>query len=229
MRPSHWIAAAALAFALVPAASAQPRSIERPGTVSHPGANAHFPERVGEFQRSDVVQYDADGNDVSASYNLVRGGDRLLISVYVYPAPQVASAPGSRSTADVARARLCRQQMTDIGLVIENQPQYRDTRRVENGAAAAVAGLGPGLNLRSVHNFTGPFSGREQEVRSETDLYCYVDGRWLVKYRASSNAAFDVREAIDTFIRTGPWPGRTPPPAPDETVMAPARDTSLPA
>ena len=219
MRLGHWIAAAALAFALAPAASAQPRSIERPGTIPHAAANAYFPERVGEFQRSDVVQYDETGDDVSASYNLVRGNDRLLISVYVYPAPRIGSAPGSGRSADVARANMCRQQITDVGRVIETQPQYRDARRIEDGSAAAVEGLGPGLNLRTVHSFTGPFSGRDQAVRSETNLYCYVAGRWLVKYRASSNAGFDVRDAIDSFIRSGPWPGRTPPLEPDETVL----------
>jgi hypothetical protein len=219
MRLAHWIAVATLAFALAPPVSAQPRSINRPGTIPHAAANAYFPERVGPFERSDVVQYDETGADVSASYNLVSGNDRLLISVYVYPAPRIGAASGSGSTADVARANVCRQQMTDVGRVIETQPQYRDARRLEDGTAPAVAGLGPGLNLRTVHSFTGPFSGREQEVRSETDLYCYVAGRWLVKYRASSNAGFDVRDAIDTFIRTGPWPGRNPPPEPDKTVM----------
>lgn len=220
MRLGHWIAAATLAFALAPAASAQPRSIDRPGTIPHRAANTYFPERIGEFERSEMIQYDETGADLSASYNLVRGEDRLLISVYLYPAPRLASAPELNRSEDVARAHMCRQLMTDVGRVIETQPQYRDARRIENGIAFAVAGMGPGLNLRTVHSFTGLFSGRDQAVRSETNLYCYVGGRWLVKYRASSNAGFDVRDAIDRFIRTGPWPGRNPPPSPDETVMA---------
>ena len=226
MKPIHWIAAAALAFGLGSAASAQPRSIDQPGDVAHPTAGTHFPEQVGEFVRSDVMQYDEVGTDVSASYNLVRGGDRLLISVYVYPAPTLRSAPGSERTADVARANMCRQEMTSVGQVIENHPQYSGARRLEDGVAPAMEGVGPGLNLRSVHSFTGPFSGREQTVRSETDLYCFVGDRWLVKYRASSNAGFDASEAIETFIRNGPWPGRSPAPSPDKTVMATPQDSS---
>ena len=51
---------------------------------------------------------------------------------------------------------------------------------------------------------------RDEELRSESILYCYVGGDWLVKYRASSNAGFEVGAIIDEFIRLGPWPGRRP-------------------
>src|SRR5688572_18952660 len=105
-----WIAATLLAALATPAA-AQPRDIDRPGTVSHAASAAHFPERVGELRRSNVTQYDAAASNVSASYNLVRGGDRLLITVYVYPVASVVSAPGSGGTAAVARAALCRREL----------------------------------------------------------------------------------------------------------------------
>jgi hypothetical protein len=219
MKLRIWISAALFAAIATPAA-AQPRDIGRPGTVSHAAAAAHFPERVGDFQRSNVTQYDAAANNVSASYNLLRGGDRLLITVYVYPVAGVQAAPGSARTADVARAALCRQELRLVGQVVETQ--HRCARRIDEGVAPAVEGVGPGLNLRSVHSFTAPFNGREQEVRSETDLYCYVGGDWVVKYRATSNAGFDAVEAIEQFIRSGPWPGRNPPPAPDEVVSLPA-------
>lgn len=218
MKLHVWIAASLLPVFATPAA-AQPRDIDRPGTVSHAAAAAHFPERVGDFRRSNVTQYDEAANNVSASYNLVRGGDRLLITVYVYPVAAVQAAPGSARTADVARATLCRQELRMVGQVVENQ--HPDARRIDEGAAPAVDGVGPGLNLRSVYSFAAPFNGREQQVRSETDLYCYVGGDWLVKYRATSNAGFDAAGAIEQFIRSGPWPGRNPPPAPDEVVSLP--------
>jgi hypothetical protein len=217
MKLNHWIAAAVLGFGLASAAAAQPRSIDGPGTLSHRAAEAHFPQRIGAFERSDVIQYDESGRDISASYILDRGEDHLLITVYVYPAPGVVAGPGGGRSADVARADLCRQMMVQVGQVIEYQ--HRGARRIEDGVAPAVEGLGPGLNLRTVHSYADPSNGQEQAVRSETDLYCYVGGDWLVKYRASSNARFDATDAIETFIRTGPWPGRNPPPDPDETVM----------
>ena len=210
MKLRLWIAAALLAACATPAA-AQPRDIGRPGTVAHRAAGAHFPERIGELERQNVVQYDEAGTNLSAMYELHRGGDHLRLSVYVYPAAAVAGADG-------ARASLCRTELDMVGQVIENQPQYRGARRIEDGAAPAIEGVDRALSLRTVHSFTSAFFGPEQELRSLTDLYCYVGGRWQVKYRATFTPGFDATSAIEQFIRSGPWPGRNPPPAPDEAI-----------
>ena len=210
MKLRLWIAAALLAACAAPAA-AQPRDIGRPGTVAHRAAGAHFPERIGELERQNVVQYDEAGTDISAMYELHRGDDHLRLSVYVYPAAVAAGA-------DAARANLCRTELDMVGQVIEHQPQYRGARRIEDGAAPAVEGVDRALSLRTVYSFTSAFFGPEQELRSSTDLYCYVDGRWQVKYRATFTPGFDAIEAIEQFIRSGPWPGRNPPPAPDEAI-----------
>jgi hypothetical protein len=209
MKLPLWIAAALLAAFATPAA-AQPRDIGRPGTVAHRAAGAHFPERIGELERQSVVQYDEAGTDISAMYELHRGGDHLRLSVYVYPAAVAG--------ADAARANLCRTELDMVGQIIENQPQYRGARRIEDGAAPAVEGVDRALSLRTVHSFTSAFFGPEQELRSLTDLYCYVGGRWQVKYRATFTPGFDATEAIEQVIRSGPWPGRNPPPAPDEAI-----------
>ncbi|MEA3013819.1 MAG: hypothetical protein QOD42_2364 [Sphingomonadales bacterium] len=83
----------------------------------------------------------------------------------------------------------------------------RGTDRVRE--AAALPGTEPGLRFRSVHRVRMAIRGAEPEdVRRESRLYCHVGGDWLVKYYASSNAAFDVGDAIEAFIRDGPWPGR---------------------
>jgi len=217
MKLHLWIAAALLAAFAVPAA-AQPRDIGRPGTVAHRAAGAHFPERIGELERQNVVQYDEAGTNISAMYELHRGGDHLRLSVYVYPAAAVAAAPGSGQAADVERANWCRTELDMVGQVIENQPQYRGARRIEDGAAPAVEGVDRALSLRTIHSFTSAFFGPEQELRSSTDLYCYVGGQWQVKYRATFTPGFDATEAIEQFIRSGPWPGRNPPPAPGEAI-----------
>ena len=221
MKLGTWIAAVLLAAS--PVAAAAQLTIDRPGTIAHQPAGAYFPERVGEFRRARIVQYDRDGANLGATYELVRGADLLVLTVYVYPVAGVAAAPGSAGSAAVARAMLCDQELRSIGIIIENQPHYRGARRIEEGSAPAVDGVARALSRRSVHSFSGPFNGRVQEVRSETDLYCFVGGDWLVKYRATSNAGFDASRAIEQFIRSGPWPGRNPPPAPEETVMAPDR------
>ena len=83
MKARFWILAVLAALPSAPAAAQKP--LDQPGTVSHRRADAHFVERVGEFRRTSVVQYDEDGHDISASYELVRrrrpaGADRLRLS-----------------------------------------------------------------------------------------------------------------------------------------------------
>ena len=214
MNLRYVIAAAWIALSLAPAAAQQ--RIDRPGTVDHPSAGAHFPEQVGLFRRSSVVQYDPAGTDVSASYELSHGGDRLVVTVYVYPAAHLEAGPAR--SGDAARATACRREIASVGQVIETQPQYHGARQLEEGAAPVVSDVAGALSLRTVHSFTASFFGSEREVRSETDLYCFVGDRWLVKYRASSNAGFDVSAAIESFIRSGPWPGRNAPPEPDRVA-----------
>jgi hypothetical protein len=195
-----WKTAAAL-IALACLAS-QPadaqRKVVREGTYVHVPARAHFPERVGEFRRSDIYQYDEVGKDVSASYELATPSGRLLITVYIYPA--AAAAEGVRPAQ-------CEEEFRAVNSAISGQ--HGNAAPVEHGAAPAIAGVNPGLGHRSVYRFASPFDDRVQEIRSEAHLYCYVGGDWLVKYRVSAPVAVETRAAVEAFIRNGPWPGRT--------------------
>lgn len=191
-----WFAAVTFLLAMPAHALTQPQDISAPGTVPHVTANAGFPEQVGEFRRSHVLRYGQD--DISANYNLRLGEDFLRVSVYIYPAPRV---PRER------REATCREVMANIGGEIGQR--YPDAERTESGEAVAMSGTEPGLRLRTAHRLRMALrSGTPEEVRRESHLYCYVGGDWLVKYYASSNAAFDVEAAIEGFIRDSPWPGR---------------------
>lgn len=213
MRIRNWILAALIALPAVAAPAQGP--IETPGTVSHRAADAHFPERVGDFRRANAFQYDAAGEDMSASYALARGGDRLLVTVYVYPA--------SRLTAGASPAQQCEGEFRDVAdAVTARNPTARQTDRQ---AAPAVADVEPSLTHRATFQMRANFAGEEQPVRSEAYLYCFVGGDWLVKYRATSDASFDASADIEAFIRAGPWPGRAAPPDPAKiaALTAPAR------
>ena len=191
------IAAALLALALAPALAQGP--VETPGPVAHRAAGAVFPERVANFRRTNVYQYDSAGEDMSASYILARGSDRVLVTVYLYPASRLG--PGDRT-------ELCRREFGNVTQAILTG--YREPQRQPDAAAPAVEGVEPALSHRAAYTMTAPFMGAEQPVRSEAYLYCYVGGDWLVKYRATSHAAFDAAGEIERFIGTGPWPGRPP-------------------
>lgn len=207
MRIGFLLAAALLATA--PAAAQ--RRIEDPGPIRHRAADAVFPPRVGEFERTSAVSYRPDDTDISAGYVLTRGSDRLVVTIYIYPASRVAAAPGSSDTTEVAQATLCDSEFQGVGRAIVQA--YGQVETMEVGRIPPPQGLSPAFALRSVHRFQAEFFGRRQPVRSEARLYCYVGGRWLVKYRATANDGFaDPSVELERFIAQGPWPGRAPGP-----------------
>ena len=198
----RWLSWAAAALILAAPASAQQIINER-GPVAHGGANTVFPVAIGEFRRAQIVAYRPDRSDMSANYNLSLPGGRLLITVYVYP---------SSPSAD--RAGACRAEFEGVGQSIV---QAYGARPVESGRAPPVADVAPELSLRSVHLARMPFDGPPREVRSESRLYCFVEGRWQVKYRATASTEY-APEILERFIAQGPWPGRA---AADPGTVAP--------
>jgi hypothetical protein len=164
----------------------------------HGPARAVFPVQVGEFRRSKLLQYDREGKNVSASYNLTTPAGRLLITVYIYPAAAAAAAE---------RPLLCGEEFASANAAISSQ--HGNAAPVERGAALPAEGVDRSLGHRSVYRFASPFDERVQEIRSEAHLYCYVGGDWLVKYRVSAPAAVETGGQVEAFIRAGPWPGRS--------------------
>lgn len=192
----------ALALALAAAPAWQPAAAQREvaaeGAYLHGPARALFPIRVGRFRRTTLYQYDAEGKNVSASYNLATRKGRLLITVYIYPA---AAAPPA------ARSGLCDEEFASANTAISSQ--HDNATPIEQGAALPVRGVDRGLGRRAVYRFASPFDDRVQAIRSEAHLYCYVGGDWLVKYRVSAPAAVKTSGPVKAFIRDGPWPGRS--------------------
>lgn len=218
---------ATLALVAAPLAAVAQGPITESGTITHRPASAHFPERVGPFRRVSAHQYDQAGTDVSASYRVDEGPNAVVLSVYVYPGPRVAAAPGSGSTAAVARATLCQEQFRGAVQAISTNAPGVEIRPVASQPAPAVDGVGPGLSQRAAFQYEANFNGSRQPVDSQALLYCDVASRWLVKYRVTSSRGFDVEALVADFIRTGPWPGRPAPADPGKIAARAAGPTSL--
>lgn len=184
-------------------AEAAPREIEAAGPYLHRSANAVFPERVGEFRRLSLHEYDENGRDVSASYDMATPEGRLVITVYIYPAPLITGRGEARQLAMVT---LCDQHFDGVHQIIANN--NGNARPIDQGRGLALSDFPVELTHRYTYRFRARFDEREQEVRSEAHLYCYVGGDWLVKYRATAPVAVDGQAEIADFIRRGPWPGR---------------------
>jgi hypothetical protein len=199
-------AVATLAVDLKPAAAQI--AIDEPGTYRHRFANAYFPVKVGEFRRADLHRYDDEGRDVSANYNLRTPTGRLLVTVYIYPSPPLSEGSGGRASR---REALCRQEFEEFRTYLSDQHGGAQPR--EDGRPIRVPEVNPGLSHRTVFQFDSFFGDRVQPVRAEAHYYCFVQDKWQVKYRITAPVAVDDPDAVEHFIRTGPWPGRPMPAA----------------
>jgi hypothetical protein len=204
-----------LVFAALASPAGGQTRITQSGPVPHVAAAAVFPERVGEFRRTSVVKYDAEGRDMSAGYNLVTPKGRLTVTVYIYP-PRQDAAAGQRAAA-------CRQEFEANVREISSVQAYRNLRRDPAAALPPLPGVSPDLSHGAAFRFRTTFDEPDQALQSAYRLYCYVGGTWLVKYRATSPEGFDGAQALEQFIRTGPWPGRG---SPETTVAAPRAENA---
>jgi hypothetical protein len=186
-----------------PAMAVQPGEITQAGPFTQAASGAVFPEQVGAFSRLSIRQYDKAGDDVSATYNLSAPQGRLVITVYVYRAHSPEGVSATSSAA--AKAAYCNLMFDSARAPILEKPGVRE---IGQGEAPRIGDLPPAHRKRALFTSRTRFDGAEQDIRSGLDLYCFVEGDWLVKYRASSHAAFDGTTAIPDFIRTGPWPRR---------------------
>ena len=204
----HRLRAVALAIilasgALAVQARAEPREIETDGPYFHRPAKAVFPVKVGQFRRLSLHEYDEGGRDVSASYDLHTPQGRIVVTAYIYPAPAIS---GRGEAKQLSMVTMCDQHFAGVHQIIANN--NGNARPIDQGRGLAVSDFPVELTHRYTYRFRARFDDREQEVRSEAHLYCYVGGDWLVKYRVTAPVAVDGQADIADFIRRGPWPGR---------------------
>lgn len=202
-RLTRTLAAALAGAALMSSAAAQEEvSVPRGEAYIQAATGMTFPAQVGEFNRVSVYRYAADGTDESAGYNLYRRGAHVAATVYVYPSPELEIGPGSQpETVLAAQALLCSAQFDRVQLEIEGA--YEGETLIEESGTMHDETLG----FRAAYTFTSPNFARRRnvEVKSEAHLFCFVGGRWSVKYRFTYPVDQDVRAVIDAFMRDLAW------------------------
>ena len=184
---------------------AQPERVAVRGSYVHSVSKITMPESVAGFQRDAVSRYDADGLDVSAAYNLVTSSHRIAATVYVYPSPSLTSIGSPPEVVAGARAHLTESeferrkqeiQHAHPGTVLVEQ---RDISRTEGGQSY--------VGKFAVFEFEDVFAGSRALVRSRIYLFCYVGGKWTVKYRFTHPKSEDADREIQEFIQKWSWYG----------------------
>lgn len=180
-------------------ASAAQQTIEQAGPFRHVGSSTNFPEQLNTLSRTRIVRYDDPmGEDVSVGYGgAVAGGQRVVITEYVYPAAQPAVGQ--------SRQGLCREEFDLSAAEIQKHP---NAQKLGETAAPSMPDAVPTNGHRATYTFTQSVDGAPQTIQSQIVVYCYVGGNWFVKYRASSLPGTDLNSALNEFITVGPWPGK---------------------
>lgn len=160
-----------------------------PGSWTPGDTGVTFPETVGEYERTRVVQYGTE--DWSVGYNLYRGGKLAsVVTVYLYSWPE--AVPCDRMFEDTKAAVVNGRP----GAVLADQDVVASPRGGQSRAAR-----------RARYSFTMEFGGGVQTpVHSDAYLYCKPDSRWRIKYRATWPAEIDRSDDAATILQAIGWP-----------------------
>lgn len=201
-------ACAALAATLCPAALAQtPVQVPPDAAYTQAASGMTFPPSVGAFQRLSVTRFADDGTNEAAGYRLTTAAGHIEATVYVSPSGVIYSVGSPRDVIETARATVCRQDFQQLGQMFEsfysNATQMRGEETVLSRSGADRRGYKISFGVTS----PSAFGDVHPPLRSETYFFCYVGGRWTVKYRFTyaETLVGEARGAIDQFMRDLEW------------------------
>ena len=164
-----------------------------------------MPESVAGFQRDSVTRYDADGLDVSGAYNMVTPSRRIAATVYVYPSPPLTSIGSPPDVVAGARARLTEGEFARRKQEIEQA--HPGAVLVEQREISKTASGQSYAGRLAIFEYEEAFAGSRMPVRARLYLFCYVGGKWTVKYRFTHPKSEDADREIQEFIQKWSWYG----------------------
>ncbi|MBW8911472.1 MAG: hypothetical protein JF564_06225, partial [Sphingomonas sp.] len=125
------------------------------------------------------------------------------MTVYVYPAPEVpAKTPVAAMKA--VQDRLCADHFEGIKADIVQSHAGAVLIEESETASPAPASFAH-TGRRAVFSFTD-YRDKEQPLRSEADLFCYVGGKWLIAYRTTAPASVRYEAELAALMRSLHWP-----------------------
>jgi hypothetical protein len=172
------------------------------GAYTQAASGMTFPTLVGDFQRVSVVRYAEDGSDESAGYNRTGENGLITATVYIYPSPSILSVGSPRAVIEDARNTMCARQVEAVRSELSSA--HRRLQEIEAGAASLIQGEQTYAGQQISFRVTSPsgFGPEHPPLRTTASLFCYVGGRWTVKYRITYRAdSSDAAEQTAMFMR----------------------------
>ena len=193
-----------------PMATGRPPLVERgDGAVVMTASGMAFPKSVAGYDRADPHVYAADGTDVSVGYvrtGLVAG---VSATVYVYPAPAVASFGSPPDVVAAARARLSRGEFDRRKAELVDA--HPDARLLDEGPVTLAQAGRPHDGWRATYTYGMDYHGSPVTLRSYLYTFCYVDpaGRWAMEYRLDYPTLVDNAALVEQLLHELPWTFRS--------------------
>lgn len=161
----------------------------------HAPTGMEFPAEVAGFKRTKILQYDQQGTNVSAGYNLDYFGFPIAeVIVYIYPDE---TTPGLGPVS-------FEKHYDELRALLFNL--YADARDLEDGEIKIGQPFGPqrGLMFKFTHRPPKLFNSELCYAK----LYLFKHGPWFIKYRVTNPVKEDVKVEIEfgKFLQMLTWP-----------------------
>ncbi|HLD66373.1 MAG TPA: hypothetical protein VJA19_10030 [Pseudomonas sp.] len=165
----------------------QPQNIEVSGAYTQADTGIIFPPTSGIFRRVEMLRIDERASHIYVGYNSELIALPIIVSVYVYPGPQIISIGSPPEVIATARQKLLLDQQAEQKQGIVNA--HPGGRLIaENAVTLLYSGQSvPGLRVD--YEFHELFQGEVQKVNSA--LYLFDLGDSMLKFRISSPASVD--------------------------------------
>lgn len=166
-------------------------------SLAHERSGIEFPATLGGFAREGTLKkYAADGSDVSAGYNYVGPDGAVAATTYVYPSPKLVSIGSPQQVIDTARDKLRKGEFARCKQEI--QQAHPQAVLISEGSFTTGSGR---TGSMAEFEYTQPFAGAVQLVKSRLYLLTYVNGRWTVKHRTTFPADRPLQPKVDQYVR----------------------------
>ena len=182
------------------AAAQNVKIVEADKAYVHKPTGMSFPPSVGNLRRDRVIEYDGDATDVSAGYNLDEPDGRIVLTIFIFPAPLIEAG---KNVAD-EQERKCGEIFEGVKGEVFIHP---GAKLIDEGdiASPSASHMHPGrpavftLDGMAYVEVKGP-------LRSEADLFCYVGDKWLILYRATAPAGIAYERQLAELMHGIAWP-----------------------
>ncbi len=184
----------------------QSRAFAPDGPYKHEASGFVFPIALPPFRLTTITEYGAKATAVGATYVKRAGADGVFTFVNVYPAP--AWQTGTPQQVEENQDHLCKGAWDS--LLSGTVRSHPNSKTIEQGQIASPSATFTKFGHRAVFVYTGTFAGMQQPMHSEIDLFCNVNGRWMIGYFTTAPATSLYRPDLAMLMRNLQWPEAMP-------------------